>query len=161
MEIEATEQLKTTEPLTGVISLDELKQRRPFLDLTARQQLLIENFILSGGDKIFSVKSAYDTSTDEVARVMSYTRFADASVVEVLNLFFGVTPREALQQLVDRAVRRNQRGNKLTVAEVRALELKCELAGFTDDKLQKLNGYVPKPNPTFQIGDEDNQDGIR
>ena len=157
MELETTfEDVKIPEPLRGVMSLDELKRQRCFLDLTERQKLLVESFIVSGGDRTFAVQAAYHVANRESARALSYEMLSGTYVTDVLNTFWGRTPREILQQQVDRLCRKK----KPTVAEVNALRLKCELAGFTPENMPRVNGYQPKPKQ-FEIGQIVLQDGTR
>ena len=57
MEIEATGRNHDYGTVDGRHDLDELKQRRPFLDLTARQQFSSRTSFSVADDKIFSVSS--------------------------------------------------------------------------------------------------------
>lgn len=106
---------------------------------TERQQLMVESYIASGGDKVFAVMSAYRVKDRETARKMQYDSFSRPAVVAILNLYHRVTPRDAFLRDVERAVR----NRKLTVAQIRALELQARLNGWErPEGLPHSNGYV-------------------
>lgn len=141
----------TPEPLKGAISIDELKTQRCFLDLTERQKLLIESFIVSGGDRLFATKSAYDVANHETARILSYEMFGNPNITNALNVFFGRSTFEILKREADRLCRKKSK----TVAEVEAFRLKCQLNGISPEVLSdglRVNGYTPKSRREVPVG---------
>ena len=77
-------------------------------------------------DAVSATNAAYQCKSDEVARVMSYSLLANINIVAVLNRHFGTEPIDAFLESLDRAVR----NKKLTLAQLGALQLQCEVMGF-------------------------------
>ena len=93
------------------IPIEQLRQTLEFQGLTPKQQLLVESYIASGGDKLFATQSAYQNKTQEFARQNSYFYFANARVKAVLNLWLGKTERELLIEAVEDQIRHAEKGS--------------------------------------------------
>jgi hypothetical protein len=171
MEVETTfeQEARTPKPLTGAITLDEFKASRVFLNLTERQQMLLETYIVNGGDKVHATLTAYDTGKNipvldgdtlardkaakqrEIARILSYEMFGNPNIVDALNVFFGRSTFEILKREADRLCRKKSK----TVAEVEAFRLKCQLNGISPEVLSdglRVNGYTPKSRREVPVG---------
>lgn len=148
----------------GTMPLELLRLDQCFMRLTEKQKLLIESYVASGGDKVGSVLAAYHVKDRETARKMSYDSFSRPAVVEVLNAYWGLTPFESFKRDVSRAVR----NKRLSVAQIRALELQARVNGWGIVNLPHLNRYAPsetsqaaQSETKFRVGEICTQDGQR
>jgi len=156
------------------LTIEQLRAEQVFTDLTPRQQKMIETFA-SSGDRIQAVLAAYNAKSPEVARVMAYEFFANPKVVACLTVYFQDDPLEVFK----REVRRAYHNKNLSVAQVQAMKMFCDLNGWGAASLPDLHGRdadgepeTSKPQPVapavpgpttnrFQVGDIATQDGER
>ena len=113
------------------MTLDELEKTREYQVLTKQQRFFIQSYV-SGGmidghyDAVAAINMSYTCKNDNVARVMSYRQLDNIKIIEVLNRHFGLDPSDTFLTSLDRAVRNKH----LTLAQLGALRLKCEVYGF-------------------------------
>lgn len=120
--------------------LEEIEKTQEYQRLTQKQRLFVSTYVAGGlldgaYDPVASVRTAYQTKSPEVARIMSYSLMQNIRVVAVLNRHFGAEPIEELLVMLDRAIN----NKKLTIAQIQALRLKCEIMGFTTG----IPGHTP------------------
>jgi len=121
------------EPKTRM-PIEKLRLEKCYIDLTPKQKKLVEAYIATGGDRVQSVLSAYDVKDVENARVHAYAFFGNARVIACLTVYFQDDPLNVFKEQVWRAYR----NKKLTVAQVRSLELLCELNGWGSRSLPDI-----------------------
>lgn len=114
--------------LTSKLSLDELQLTPEYGKLTPKQRLWVSTYIQSGMehgeyDAILATRTAFAVKSMENARIMSYSVLENIRVIEVLNIHFKLDPIAAFSKIIDRAIS----NKKITMAQVQALRLKCEL----------------------------------
>jgi len=124
-------------PTKERLSLAQLRAEQCFLDLTPRQKKMIEVFVESDGDKVLAVTTAYTPKSAEVARVMSYELFESPKVIACLTAYFQDDPMDVFK----RAVRRAMTRKRLTVAQVTAMKLYCDLNGWGSKSLPNTHGH--------------------
>ena len=121
-----------SEPKTRM-PLSEIRLTPEYQKLTPKQQLFVAAYV-DGGlldghyDPIAATRTAYECKTPEVARIMSYSLMANIRIVAVLNRHFQTEPIEEFMVMLDRAIN----NKKLTVAQLNALKLKCDILGFAN-----------------------------
>ena len=119
---------------------DELSQTQEFQRLTPKQRLFVSTYCEGGlatgvYDPIAATRTAYECKSVEVARIMSYALMANIRIIAVLNRHFNAEPIEEFLVMLDRAIN----NKKVTVAQIQALRLKCELLGF----VTRLSAQAP------------------
>jgi len=111
--------------------LEELQQTPEYLALTDKQKLFVATYVqtcIDGKpDPVHAVTIAYECKTRNNARVMSYPMLSNIRIVAALNRYFNRQPLEAFLMVLDRAIQNKH----LTVAQLQALRLKCELLGLS------------------------------
>lgn len=117
--------------MSNRLTLEQLKETLEYQQLTQKQRLFCATYIAGGlldgnYDPVAATRTAYQARTPEIARIMSYSIMQNIRIVAVLNRHFGRTPTEAFMLILDRAIR----NKKLTVAQLGALRLKCEMMGL-------------------------------
>lgn len=120
--------------------LAELEVLPEYLRLTQKQKLFVATYCefgLADGnyDAVEAARVAYQCKNREVARIMSYSLMQNIRIIAVLNRHFNATPIEEFLAMLDKAIN----NKKLTVAQIQALRLKCEILGFAN----KLTDRVP------------------
>jgi len=113
------------------MSMEELRTTREYARLTERQKMFIETYCSAGlvdgkYDAVVATLLAYKCKDAEVARIMSYSLMANIRIVAVLDRHFGETPVESFLKTLERAIH----NKKLTIAQLQALRLKCDIMGF-------------------------------
>ena len=126
--------------------LDQLRLTQEYTRLTAKQKDFVETYVGMGAmdgnyDAVNAVRHAYKCKNDEVARIMSYALLANINIVAVLNRHFAADPIDQFIQTLDRAVH----NKKLTIAQLQALKLYCEVMGFGTKIAARENGETPQP----------------
>ncbi len=121
------------------LPLEQLAQERCYLDLTPKQQKLVKTFIESNGNRILAVTTAYDVKNAEVARVLSYEVFANPKIIACLAIYFQDDPLDVFKREVERA----WRNRRLSVAQVQAMKIYCDLNGWGSGSLPNLHGREP------------------
>jgi hypothetical protein len=127
------------------MSLADLRLTPEFLKLTPKQQLFCATYCEGGlvdgvYDPVAAVRTAYNTKSAEVARIMSYSMLSNIRIVAVLNRHFNTTPTEEMLVQIDRAIQ----NKKLTVAQLQALKLKCDLLGLSTGLIGTNRPAVPR-----------------
>jgi hypothetical protein len=123
------------------MTIEELRQQECYLGLRPKQRMFIEGWIASGGDRVFSTSSAYDCKHADVARAFRYEVLSSPAVIACLAAFYQDDPLREFKDQVSRAVR----NNRLTTAQIRALELMARLNGWGDGSLPNRNGQESEP----------------
>jgi len=125
--------------------LEELQNTPEYQKLTQKQRLFVATYCEGGRvsgtyDPVWATNTAYACKNLEVARIMSYALMANIRIIAVLNRHFNTAPIEEFLLQLDRAIR----NKKLTVAQIQALRLKCEILGFAN-RLPDVNhvGVIP------------------
>jgi hypothetical protein len=131
------------------LTFEQLRAEPVFRDLTPRQQKMIETFIASNGDRLQAVQSAYNAKSAEVARVMAYEFFASHKVVACLTAYFQDDPLEVFK----RDLRRAMTSKKLTVAQVQAMKIYCDVHGWGSKSLPDLHGRDAKPDEDAAVSE--------
>jgi hypothetical protein len=156
--------------------LDELAATIEFAHLSPKManwvRAYVKNYIDSGKlDPTTATKAAYDCRSDETARTFGYQLIGNPKIILALNRFFGNSPEQAFLKEVERAIY----NRKLTVAQVRALELLCRVNGWANGLPRSTDIRVgaqnePEENtapavppqtsrPRFRVGDLCTQNG--
>lgn len=126
------------------IPLEALKQTPEFQRLTQKQRLFITAYC-DGGlfdgnyDSVAATRTAYQCKSPEVARIMSYSLMQNIRIIAVLNIHFNTSPTEEMLVAVDRAIQ----NRRLTIAQIQALRLKCDLLGLATRSIPNTHGDVP------------------
>ena len=115
------------------MTLAELEQTREYQRLTPKQRLFVATYCESGRadgryDPVAAVKTAYECLKPNSARVMSYWLLSNIRIIAVLNLHFKAKPIDEFLVTIDRAIN----NNRLTIAQIQALKLKCEVMGLAN-----------------------------
>jgi hypothetical protein len=110
------------------LTTKELAQTPEYQQLTNKQKLFVLTYVGSGMvdgnyNGAEAALTAYKCKSRESARIMSYSLLANIKIVAVLNRHFSIEPREEFLALLDRAIR----NKKLTMAQLGALKLKCDI----------------------------------
>lgn len=126
------------------ISVDDLKQTPEFQRLTQKQRLFIiaycDGGLFNGNyDPIAATRTAYQCKSPEVARIMSYSLMQNIRIIAVLNIHFNTSPTEEMLVAVDRAIH----NRRLTIAQIQALRLKCDLLGLATRSIPNTTGVIP------------------
>jgi hypothetical protein len=113
------------------MSLDELTHTVEFAHLSPKMgtfvRIYLQNFLDTGTfDPLSATKTGYDCKSDSSARTFGYQLLSNPKIILCLNRFFGSSPEEAFLRQVEKAIY----SRKLTIAQVRALELQCKLNGW-------------------------------
>lgn len=113
------------------MSLDELTHTVEFAHLSPKMATFVRTYVqtfLDTGtfDPLLATKTGYDCKSDLSARTFGYQLLSNAKIILCLNRFFGSSPEEAFLRQVEKAIY----SRKLTIAQVRALELQCKLNGW-------------------------------
>lgn len=129
--------------LSHRLPLSELEKMPEYIRLTPKQKLFVATYCEGGlvdgnYDPIAATQTAYHCKSLEIARVMSYALLSNIRIVYVLNRHFGSTPIEEFVSILDRAIQ----NKKLTVAQIKAIELKAKVMGF--------DSGLPTTPPQFQ-----------
>src|ERR1035437_4659728 len=129
------------------LPLEELRLTSEFQTLTPKQQLFCATYceggLLNGVyDAVLAPHTAYACKSMEVARIMSYSMIGNIRIVAVLNLHFNTTPTEELLVQINRAIN----NKKLTIAQLQALKLKCDLLGVPN-RIPVCNRQPPSVIP--------------
>jgi hypothetical protein len=118
------------------LSFEQLKQEPCFTNLTPKQRLMIETFIASNGDRVLAVKTAYNAKTLDIARVMAYELFENPKIIACLAIYFQDDPLDVFKRDVQRA----WRNKRLSIAQVQAMKLYCDVNGWGSGSLPNLHG---------------------
>lgn len=113
------------------LTLLELEATTEYQKLTHKQQLFVATYCAGGladghYDAVQATVVAYKCATREIARIMSYSLMANIRIVAAVNRHFNAEPISRFLEELDRAVR----NKKLTMAQLGALKLKCDLLGL-------------------------------
>lgn len=113
------------------LPLAELEKTQEYQRLTQKQKLFVATYCESGlttgtYDAIQATLTAYQCKSAEVARIMSYSLLANIRIVAALNRHFNTSPIEEFLVMLDRAIS----NKKLTMAQLGALKMRCDLLGF-------------------------------
>lgn len=129
------------------LSLDQLKETPEYKKLTPKQQLFVATYVAGGladgnYDAVLATRTAYPCRSEEVARIMSYAIMANIRIVAILNRHFGAEPIEEFLVLLDRAIN----NKKITIAQVNALKLKCDILGYANrlPGMKYAMGVIPE-----------------
>ena len=127
--------------------LEDLRKTPEYTRLTPKQKMFVDTYCSSGAvdgqyDAVAATQAAYKCKSAEVARVMAYSLLANINLVAVLNRHFGTEPIDAFLATLDRAVH----NKKLTLAQLGALQLQCEVMGFGTK-------IIPSPDHGFLAKD--------
>jgi hypothetical protein len=131
------------------ISLEELRTTPEYIRLTPKMKMFVDSYCGAGAidgnfDPVAAVNQAYRCKSYEVARIMSYSILANIKIVAVLNRYFGTEPVDSFLENLDRAVR----NKKLTLAQLGALRLQCDVLGLGTKIPANLGGNsAPKQDP--------------
>jgi hypothetical protein len=117
--------------MSNRLTVEQLKQQRCFRILTPKQQMMVLTFIGSDGDRVLAVLSAYQVKSPEVARVLAYEFFENPKVIACLAAYFQDDPLEMFKE----DVRRAMHNRRLTVAQVAAMRLYCEMNSWKPGSL--------------------------
>ena len=109
----------------------DLMATEEYQRLTPKQRLFVATYceggMLDGNyDSIAATRTAYQCKTPEVARIMSYSLMQNIRIVAALNRHFNRAPNEEFLIALDRAIV----NKNLTMAQLGALRLKCEVMGL-------------------------------
>lgn len=132
--------------LSKRMTLEELQKTQEYQRLTQKQRLFVATYCAGGlvdgdYDSVAATRTAYQCKTLEVARIMSYALMQNIRIVAVLNLHFNATPTEEFLVILNRAIN----NKNLTMAQLGALRLKCELLGIkTRIPANQSIGVVPE-----------------
>lgn len=113
------------------MSVADLRLTQEFQQLTEKQQLFVASYC-DGGlvkgiyDPVVAALTAYKCKSLEVARIMSYSLMQNIRIIAALNRHFRTEPIEAFLTMLDRAINNKH----VTVAQVQALKLKCDVMGY-------------------------------
>jgi hypothetical protein len=129
------------------ISLEELRTTPEYIRLTPKMKMFVDSYCGAGAidgnyDAVAAVNQAYKCKSYEVARIMSYSILANIKIVAVLNRYFGTDPADSFLENLDRAVR----NKKLTLAQLGALRLQCEVLGIGTKIPANFGGGSTKPD---------------
>ena len=118
---------------TNRMPLSELELTQEYQQLTQKQKLFVAEYceggIVTGNyDCVAATRTAYECKSPEVARIMSYSLMANIRIIAVLNRHFNTAPIEEFLALLDRAIRNKH----LSIAQLSALRLKCDIMGFAN-----------------------------
>jgi hypothetical protein len=113
------------------LSTQELAQTPEYQKLTAKQKLFVLTYVAGGidcgeYDEVNATWTAYKCKTQENARIMSYAMMQNIRIVAAINRHFNASPTEEFMENLDRAIR----NKNLTMAQLGALKLKCDLLGI-------------------------------
>ena len=127
--------------------LEELNAMPEYQKLTPKQKLFCATYCVPSDnadwkpDAVSACLTAYQCKNRNVARVMSYGLLQNIRILEVLNHFFKRTPPEEFLISLDRAIRNKH----LTIAQVTALKMKCDILKFAN-KLPRAHTAVDLPS---------------
>ena len=115
----------------GRLPLVELEKIQEYQRLTPKQKLFVATYCEGGlatgvYDPVAATRTAYECKSVEVARIMSYSLMQNIRIIAILNRHFQTEPIEAFMVALDHAIN----NKKLTIAQIQALRLKCEIMGF-------------------------------
>jgi len=113
------------------LTIEQLRAEQVFVELTPKQKTLVENYISTNGDRVKSVLAAYETKSEQNARVLAYELFSSPRVVACLAAYFQSDPLESFKA----DVRKAYANKKLTIAQVSAMKLHAEINGWTSASL--------------------------
>jgi hypothetical protein len=127
------------------LTLEELEATEEYLRLTPKQRMFVATYCTGGRDTgnydpVSATLTAYKCKSPEVARIMSYSVMANIRIVAALNRYFAKEPIEEFLLLLDRAIN----NKKLTMAQLGALKLRCDVLGLVN-RLPS-NAKVLRPN---------------
>lgn len=156
------------------LTLPELEETLEYQKLTPKQRLFVATYCAGGladgkYDAVAATMTAYQCKSIEVARIMSYSMLQNIRIIAVLNRHFQTEPIEDFLVQLDHAIN----NKRLTVAQVTALKIKCEILGFGNRLPSSLGGaaiheardaekkerkskrkvYTPKPEAKSQYDD--------
>jgi hypothetical protein len=129
MPTEETIQAKI-EPRMNAMDLAQTVEFRHLSPKMAKWILTYVQRFLEAGvlDPIAATKASYVCKTDESTRTLGCQLLANPKIILVLNRFFGTTPEQAFLKQVQNAIY----NRKLTIAQIRALELQCQVLGLAN-----------------------------
>ena len=121
------------------MTLAELQQSEEFGSLTTKQRLFVTKLAqayLDGGlfDASAATAYAFTCKTPQIARRFSYQLLAHPKIILVLNRFFGSTPQPDFLKAVERAAAHR----KLTVRQIRSLQIMAKDSGQSDAILRAV-----------------------
>ncbi len=88
----------------------------------------LQGFLDTGKfDVLAATKAAYVCKNDESTRVLGYQITGNPKIILALNRFFGVTQKDLFLKQLERAIY----DKKITLAQIRALELAAHANGWT------------------------------
>jgi hypothetical protein len=129
------------------LSIEQLRKEQAYLNLTDPQRRLVEVF-LQTGNKLNAVQAAYKCKSEQTARVMVYSYFANPRIIVALAVANGGDPeREKFNAELERAIR----NPKTTRNQVSALRMKAQLNGYLGTVPEPLNENEPQKFPIGAI----------
>lgn len=133
------------------MTLEELEKTQEYQRLTPKQKLFISTYCAGGlvdgnYDSVAATQTAYQCRTPEVARIMSYSLMSNIRIIAVLNRHFKAEPIEEFLAMLDRAIN----NKKVTMAQILALKMKCEILGYTN----KLPSHTDRVLPAIVAAQE-------
>jgi hypothetical protein len=126
------------------LTLDQLRATECWADLTRKQKLVVLAFIALDGDKTAAVQVAYNTRSEHNAQILSYQVFESPRVVAALTAYYQSDPLDSFKS----DVRKAYQNRRLSVAQVTALKLFCELNGWGSASLPNMHGRDVQPEPS-------------
>lgn len=113
--------------------LEELRKESSYLQLTDKQKIFVEAYVVKGGDQVEAALKAYDCKSRASARAIAYTQMGDIRIIMLLNKYVGGSSvtREQLLALLWREVNRKGLDPRWKVPMFNQIE---RLSGFSSDK---------------------------
>lgn len=126
------------------MSLEELEKTQEYQRLTQKQRLFVATYCEGGRisenyDPVMATNIAYKCKSMEVARIMSYSLMANIRIIAILNRHFGTQPVDEFLAVLDRAIN----NKKITIAQLGALKLKCDILGLANKLPHGGSSAVP------------------
>ncbi len=126
------------------LTRSELETTHEFQILTPKQKMFVATYVQTGidtgkYDAVAAVNSAYKCKTEESARIMGYALLSNINIIRVLDRHFGKEPVDSFTDMLERALR----NGTITVAQVQAAKMICELKGYATS----LNKAPEVPEP--------------
>ena len=142
----ATTHLAVQPEVNQRMNAQELSQTVEFAHLSPKMAAwvlaYVQSFLDTGTfDPLSATKASYHCSNDESARTFGYQLMANAKILLTLNRFFGESPEQSFLKQVEKAIY----SRRLTIAQVRALELLCRANGWANGIPRSKNIKLSEP----------------
>jgi len=89
----------------------EFEKTAEWARLSVRQKMFVQTYVSSGRDQVLATTCAYETSSKENTRIFSYELIKQPDIVQAMNRYYNLSPRDIFIQDIQRDIKASEPGS--------------------------------------------------